>query len=273
MAEQFQITARPPETICSVGIDRGAIVAEALQRGVREHLESGRDWFHSADLLIQVEDCRFDGTYARVAATMQGHVNTAEIEAKEFAADISSPVGKQTMALATGGLAGLAAQNAIDSVVENLRSDQATSHANPLDQKVLFQLLEHLDATVGRMASPTGLRWKRIAGQRWIAALVMFAAVLILGLVRGGLASRGIVAGLMCGGLAAPLAFLIVHCAGLFAMPASFFTTETAGKKALHMTGVGSVGALRVVVVVAILVLVAALIGTVILAWGSANWN
>jgi hypothetical protein len=101
----------------------------------------------------------------------------------------------------------------------------------------------------------------------------MFVGVLVLGLVRGGISYKGIVAGLMCGGLAAPLAFLIVHCAGLFVMPTSFFTTETAGKKALLMTGVGSVGALRVVVLFAVIFLVAALMGVLILAWGSANWN
>jgi hypothetical protein len=56
-------------------------------------------------------------------------------------------------------------------------------------------------------------------------------------------------------------------------MPTSFFTTETAGKKALLMTGVGSVGALRVVVLFAVIFLVAALMGVLILAWGSANWN
>ena len=271
--QPFSVSVTSPKALALASVHGLEIVKEVLQRGIRQHLESGRDWFQSADLVIGVNECRFEGTYARVEVAVQGRVNDMGIPAKNFQAEVSAPVSNQTMALATGGLVGVVVQAAVDSALENLRSERPTPHPNALDQQILFQLLDHLDAAVGRTATPDGLHWNRFMVQRWIAGLAMFVAVLVVGLVRAGLSSTGLTAGLMFGALSAPLAFLLVHCLGLFTMPASFFTTETAGKKALLMTGVGSVGALRIVVILAMLMLMAAQLGVLFLVWGSANWD
>jgi hypothetical protein len=273
MQSAFAISIAPSEQLSTSDANGFSLVESLLQRGIRQHLESGNEWFRSADLSIRVTDCRFEGTYARVNVSVSGHVNDADLPQKEFAAEISAPVGSDTMATAAGGMAGAALQQAVDAAIEKLKSDNPTPHPDALDQKILFQLLEYLDHVVGRSTSPSGMRWNGIRRIRWIAGGAAFVVVMVLGLVRGGLSTNGAIAGLLFGTLAAPLAFLIVHCAGLFVMPASFFTTETAGKKAMLMAGVGSVGALKVAMIIAAIFLAACLVGDLVMVWESANWK
>lgn len=248
-------------------------VRDVLQQGLVSHMESGSEWFRSADVQIVVDQCQFDAHYSMVQVSVGGDINGEPLAAEVFQAEISAPLGRDTVALATGGLAGLALSDAVDSALERLRSDQPVPHPNALDQQLLFQILEFIDRAAGRAASPAAQLWDRVRRVRWIAAAAALVGVAVLGLTRGGLTSNGLLGGLMFGALSAPLAFLLAHLIGLLRMPDEFFTTETAGKKVLVMTGVGSVGGLRGVAVVASIFLVACFAGVLYMVWGIAGWN
>jgi len=241
---------------CLVG-EPAATLSDAIRQAIEAHLRKDSA-IHSANLQIVLNRFGKKGVYATATMSVAGTVNHRPIR-KQFTRkrnlSRSHASGGGAVAGIVGALVVAAVTKAVSSAVSKAFSGPQSGKLTECLDECLADVMLLIDKTAGRAESPLAARWRIIRWARWGAAAVAFVLSWIAGMSPDAKPLIGL--RLFAALLHAVAIFLCVHLIALAFMPNRFFLEEPQGKKALALSGVPSVGVMRVLVVVlAIIILV-----------------
>jgi len=234
----------------------------AVSEAIAEHVRAREGLVRNLGVKATIIECNCAPGRASFAVDLDGQINGKPVTRKVRA--VRSP-GKLRGA-GVGTALGLGA--VVNVIVVGLASGVfgAGDDAENLSQcfaECMAELCLTIDSSIGHQESTASKTWNAIALSRWIAAAAMLALVTMLFMMQRGYA--GAAAAVIPGMLLATSIFWLVHVAGLAFMPTHFFLRDPRGKKAMALSGVKSVFALRIICAVLGVVFIAVVVGCVMM--------
>jgi len=237
--------------------------SRVFQAPFATHLERRKDVMSQADLELEVVECHCGNGSATCILELTGSLNHLPVSHSAKAQRLPS-----TVMAGHGGVVGAIVGVALQA---SLSGAFGTAGDFPKLQQCINEcvakLLLRLDQDAGFQGSKLAQRWRAICRYRWIGAIVVLIPATIPYVLLDGV--KGVLMILMGGWMLSIATFLLIHVSGLLFMPASFFSDEPSGQKALALSGTNSVLGLRVLCVLFTLVMLGVMAFAVIVNVGS----
>jgi len=239
-----------------------------LHDEVRTHIRNAPKTFNHAKLLIDVQRASSvesnGGRQINISVLISGTLNNLPVNYRwEYDRHYSNFDSSDLAAFMAGGVVGYAAARAVKAtgVFDAIASNTASQE--DVHDRFLFEILDHLDKTVGRTESNNDTLWHRVRRVGWLAMIpaALISIIVFWWRLQANSADLPPFLIVIFGAALGLPAVLIVHCIGLCWLPDAFFLNETKGKRMMSSLGVATPRQLRWLAAFLALVTAAASLG------------
>jgi hypothetical protein len=227
-------------------------VRHYLDAQIREHLVQRAEYVKESDVRAAIAHLRSGSSSAKMTAELSGTINGTPIRIRtraqrNSAYRVGGAVGGGVLGGAVGGLAVAALHSGVQAAT---RAAEGNKYVVGCAEDICSSLLIEIDRRLNVPRSALEMRWFKLRNVRWIATLVLLAAVVIVmvprmdwGKAPPPLGSRLFIVTLTWL-IPAGCFFIVAYCASILAMPSEFYDTPR-GRRVMAISGVKSTRSLR----------------------------